>query len=116
MALNQIVLVLCFLITTDAAWAFGKKAPDASSGAASQPDTVWIKRSDGAKQCDPTSAQDVKAGARELSKSGIEVLEARKGHDEIKRIQLCGAPNGTENAYKIRKSDLPKATSLGFKE
>lgn len=79
-------------------------------------ETVWIRRSDGGLSCSPEKAQSLEDAAGELKKARISVLDSRKGHDGKMRIQMCGAPAGTENAYKIHRSDLPRAVALGFAE
>ncbi len=77
-------------------------------------ETVWIKRTDGALSCSPEKAQSLGEGAQDLEKAKIRVLESKKIQDGKMHIQMCGAPTGTENAYRIQRSDLPQAIALGF--
>ena len=77
-------------------------------------ETVWVMRSDGALQCGMAEPQSLEAGAQELMKAGVKVLEQRKQDDGKMRIQVCGAPQGTGNAYRIAKRDVKRAKKLGF--
>jgi hypothetical protein len=58
--------------------------------------------------------ETLEAGAQELLKAGVKVLEQRKQDDGKMRIQVCGAPQGSGNAYRIAKRDLKRAKKLGF--
>lgn len=86
------------------------------TGSQNGKDFAWVARPDGAKQCENTEGQSLDAGLEELKKAKIDVLESKKGDDGMMRIQLCGAPAGKENTYKIRRKDLAKARALGFQE
>ena len=77
-------------------------------------ETVWVMRSDGALQCGMAEPETLEAGAQELLKAGVKVLEQRKQNDGKMRIQVCGAPQGSTNAYRIAKRDLKRAKKLGF--
>jgi hypothetical protein len=77
-------------------------------------ETVWVLRSDGALQCGMAEPETLEAGAQELLKAGVKVLEQRKQSDGKMRIQVCGAPQGSTNAYRIAKRDLKRAKKLGF--
>ncbi len=79
-------------------------------------ESVWVSRPDGGKQCDQDSAQSLEAGVKELESAGIRILEKRKKPDGKIRIQMCGAPTGNTNAYRIPKASLPQAEALGFKD
>jgi hypothetical protein len=76
---------------------------------------VWIVRPDGAQSCGIKSGQSVEEVSEELKKAGVLVHEARKGSDGKMRMQVCGAPAGSVNAFLIEESDLPKAMAIGFK-
>lgn len=80
------------------------------------PGSVWVTKPDGGKQCESGTGLAVDEGADGLKKAGVTVLEARKRDDGKMRIQMCGAPAGKENAYKIRRADLEKALALGYRE
>jgi hypothetical protein len=77
-------------------------------------ETVWVMRLDGALQCGMAEPETLEAGAQELLKAGVKVLEQRKQGDGKMRIQVCGAPQGSGNAYRIAKRDLKRAKKLGF--
>ncbi len=77
-------------------------------------ETVWVMRLDGALQCGMAQPQSLEAGAQELMKAGVKVLEQRKQDDGKMRIQVCGAPQGTGNAYRIARRDVKRAKKLGF--
>lgn len=85
------------------------KAPQAAPE-----ESVWIKRGDGSTSCEPGSGKSLSSDATDLRKSEISVLEEKKGHDGKMRIELCGIATGAENVFRIKKSDLPKALSLGY--
>lgn len=78
-------------------------------------DWVWISKADGSKQCED-GGNPVEADAAELKKAGIDVIESKKHDDGMMRIQMCGAPAGKENAYRIKRQDAGKAAALGFRE
>lgn len=122
---NSILMSLCLFgilncFASDCI-AFGNKSAATTQGQAEpqtlkKEDTVWILRSDGAKSCSPETAQSVEAGAQELLKADIRVLNSMKGDDGKMRMQMCGAPTGTLNSYLIPKDSLPHAVALGFQE
>ncbi len=79
-------------------------------------DEIWIKRPDGALACEPGSGQSLKAGADELSRAGVRVVESRKTRDGKIRAMVCGIAAGTENAFRIRRADVPVAAKMGYVE
>jgi hypothetical protein len=85
------------------------------SSSAAKDSTVWITQPDGAKSCegeDPAKA--LEKVASQLKAVGVKVLEMKKGNDGKMYMQMCGAPTGSLNAFKISKQDLVKAQSMGF--
>ena len=98
------VFVALSLIGTGAL-AFGAKA-----------ESVWVTRPDGGKQCEGATGQTLEAGAKDLQDAKIPILEQSKKNDGKLHIQMCGAPTGKNNSYRIPKAMLPQATALGFKE
>ncbi|MEK6580436.1 MAG: hypothetical protein AABZ55_14515 [Bdellovibrionota bacterium] len=99
------------------AFAFGSKSATTVETQGTQSlDTVWILRSDGGKSCSPETAQSIEAGAQELFKAKIRVLNSIKGDDGKMRMQMCGAPTGALNSYMIPRDALPQAIALGFQE
>ena len=87
-----------------------------SAGQSSSIESVWIAKSDGSKQCATDTALPLEQTAQELAQSKIHVLESKKSSDGKIRVQLCGAPTGSQNYYRIPKSELSAAIGLGFKE
>jgi len=82
-------------------------------GKAAEP--IWVSKDDGARSCEPESAQALEAGAAELEKAGVKVLESRKDKSDVPRAMVCGQPQGNRNSYKILKSDFSKAEKLGLR-
>ena len=82
--------------------------------AAAAPKTAWVWKDDGAKSCEPESAQKLEAGARELKASGVKVLASRKRLNTEPRAMVCGQPQGNRNAYRISSADVHRALELGF--
>lgn len=94
-----------------------KKGSEAAAPAMTVPsDAVWVSRPDGGKSCEPTGAQAIEAGAAELGKVQVKVLDSRKGSDGKMRAQMCGMPTGKLNSYLIPRQDLERAVALGFME
>lgn len=115
-----VILGLCMGLNS---WAMGQKAGSESSSSggssAAQADVVWVMRDDGSKSCDPTPKDKdggLKAGADALSRMGVPVLESKKMDDGMMHSQVCGAPTGRKNAYKISKKDLKNAEAMGFQK
>lgn len=79
--------------------------------------TVWITQSDGAKSCEGEDpAKTLEKVSAQLKAAGVQVLEMKKGNDGKMYMQMCGAPTGSLNAFKISKQDLAKAQGLGFQQ
>jgi hypothetical protein len=86
-----------------------------SSSSPSKDTAVWITQPDGAKSCEGEDpAKTLEKVSAQLKGAGIEVLEMKKGNDGKMYLQMCGAPTGSLNAFKIVKADLKKALELGF--
>ncbi|MGK5082420.1 hypothetical protein WDW37_03865 [Bdellovibrionota bacterium FG-1] len=100
----RLALVSCFLLSS-LATAFGNKPAQ---------DSVWVTQPDGALSCAPETAQTLEQGAEVLQKHKVKVLEFRKGGDGKMRIQVCGAPTGSSNAYLIPRENLEQAKALGY--
>ncbi len=91
------------------------KASQWNAGALTDQTTVWVTKSDLAKNCEPGSAEPLELGLKTLEADHIKVLEYRKGQEEgVVHAQMCGIPKGTQNAYRIYNKDLQKALKLGF--
>jgi hypothetical protein len=84
--------------------------------AMSSSSTVWVMQSDGGKSCESNSGNSLEQGAASLRKMQIKVLNSHKGNDGKMHAQMCGLPSGTANVYQINRSDLTKASALGFVE
>jgi hypothetical protein len=112
------IVVLVLLLAATAFGVSKKKPVDSAAPTASQAsvDSVWVQKPDGGQQCAPDSAKPLDAHAEELQRAGVQILQSKKGSDGKMRIQLCGSPSGSQNAYEIRRSDLSKAKALGFEE
>lgn len=103
-----------FIFWGGSAGAFSRNSSTAAQSRETPGETVWIARADGGQSCSPDSAQSLDKGAEELKKSGVRVLDSRKGGDGKMHMQMCGAPTGSTNAYLVPREDLPKAAALGF--
>ena len=73
---------------------------------------VLVAKHDGSKQCDKKSGTSLDVMVKDLGE--IKVYDQFKAQDDLMRIQVCGAPTGMHNVYEISKSDLKKATQVGF--
>lgn len=82
--------------------------------AVSESERIWIVRSDGARSCGMEEGESIDQVTTELKKSGVTIFESRKASDGKMHAMVCGAPEGTLNAFMIPKEDLPKAIVLGF--
>ncbi|OFZ69941.1 MAG: hypothetical protein A3K03_06795 [Bdellovibrionales bacterium RIFOXYD1_FULL_44_7] len=112
-----IVFVFWSSFSAVSVFAFGARSSE--SGMAENiiaEEYVWISKSDGALSCGEREGQTLEEGVRGLAKENIEALELRKINDGKMRIQMCGALVGSENSYKIKKSDRTRAIALGYKE
>lgn len=74
---------------------------------------VFVFKPDGSLQCGMGQAIDMERMKDQLG--DIEVFSSDNRHDGLMRAQVCGQATGQVNIYEIRKSDQPKAESLGFK-
>jgi hypothetical protein len=99
------MFLLPLLVMASTSHAFSSKKADES---------VWVSRADGSKQCDRSSGQAIDAGADELRKAGIDVLESRKGRDGKMHSQMCGAATGATNEYRVARDKTQDALSLGY--
>ena len=78
-----------------------------------QIETVRVYKYDGTKQCSKGKEVTLNVMAEELK--GLDVFVKEKLSDGLMRIQVCGQSTGMANVYEIRRSDLEKAESRGFK-
>ncbi len=78
--------------------------------------SVWIMRSDGAKQCMPGSGVTLVQGSADLQASNIGVLDSKKGTDGKMHAQVCGSSRGSTNNYLIGRDKLDQALALGYSE
>ncbi len=88
------------------------------SKTASQPSArnwIWVVRDDGTKSCEGTPTNSLKDARAELEKAGVKVKSARRGHDGLMHLQMCGASTGDQNEFEIAKKDLKIAEKRGFK-
>lgn len=117
---NKLLFSVLALVVATQAWAFSsKREPKGASGPAPDQlsnETVWVSRPDGSKQCEADAEKALQVAAEELQKAGVPVLEKRKGSDGKIRAQVCGAPTGGTNSFRIPKGTLSRALELGFKE
>jgi hypothetical protein len=121
--MNRIVTVIVLGLLSQALFGFSRKSETVSAPpesrlsdavSVSSNDSVWVARGDGGQSCSPKSGQALEAGAGELQKAQVRVLESRKGDDGKMRAQMCGLPTGKLNAYRIPREDLGRAVALGF--
>lgn len=83
----------------------------------SENQAAWVSKDLGLKQCEQASGQDALNRTQQiLHQSNLSVLTAHCANDDIMRVQVCGAPQGTLGIYKIKQAHLTKAQSLGFKQ
>lgn len=91
-----------------------------AGGVSASSEWIWIGRSDGTKSCDSAQTEKAKTtlalGAKELEAASVKVLESKKAKDGRMRMQVCGAPSGSMDSYRISKDDLGAAKRLGFEE
>jgi hypothetical protein len=76
--------------------------------------TVWVYKPDGSLQCGQGKAIDRAEMQKELL--DIPVITSLTKSDGLLRVQMCGAPTGQINAYKISESFLTEAKKRGFLE
>lgn len=90
---------------------------DLYNQSSSENQAVWISKDLGLRQCEQASGQDALDRTQQtLNQSNLSVLTAHCADDDIMRVQVCGAPQGTLGIYKIKQAHLAKAQSLGFKQ
>lgn len=75
---------------------------------------VWVRKSDGSRQCEGAGKITPKSAANELAKAGVMVYLARAGSDGRMYTSVCGAPTGKTVDLEISGNDIQKATALGF--
>lgn len=87
----------------------------ASLAVPSDTDTVEVAKHDRAIQCQEDSGIPFSKMQRSLTDESIEVFSSRRGHDCLRRTQVCGQTTGSINVYRIKSDQLKSAMSLGFK-
>jgi hypothetical protein len=110
--------------TTESSGATSTAAPGQGSANASQPApnnptapagaSIVIYKEDGSLQCAMGKPMKIEDMEKELK--GIPVMGREKKSDGMMRIQMCGAPTGMMNTYKIPANRLSDAQKLGFKK
>lgn len=75
---------------------------------------VFVYKEDGSLQCGKGKAVSVTEMQKELG--SIVVLNAENRPDGLMHAQVCGAPTGRINVYKIPAQNKEQALKLGFKE
>ena len=89
----------------------------ASANTLQAPDEmVWVGKSDNAQSCSTTPGISLDLMNKELQGAGVRVAEKKKLQDSKMRIAMCGVDKGVLNVFLIKKSDMPKALTLGFLE
>ena len=102
------------VLLTSGILAFAGAQGIAFGGKKTSTETVWVSKSDGGMSCEKESGQTLEAVTAQFKIAGIHVLEAEKGTDGLMRVQMCGAPSGSQNRLKISRSDLTQAEGMGF--
>jgi hypothetical protein len=93
------------------AFGFGRQMPSVNSSR-----SLWVVRADGTQSCGMKEGQPIEEAAQELKSVGVNILDARKGSDGKMHIMVCGAPEGSINAFLIAEEDLSKVLPLGFQK
>lgn len=75
---------------------------------------IKVYKSDGSKQCDPSSGVAPEAMRAELISNGIDVICSQKGNTGLVYPATCGAETGAINIYQIHPQSLQDAEKLGF--
>lgn len=75
---------------------------------------IWIAKPDSGKSCLKGSGIDLDIAEKELLVNHITVFERKKIFSSKPHIQMCGADQGTLNAYLIASKDKDAALKLGF--
>jgi len=104
------IFLLGFLLAWTA-WSFGRQMPSGNSSR-----VLWVVRTDGAQSCGMKEGQSIEEVAQELKSAGVKILDSRKGSDGKMHIMVCGAPEGSLNAFLIPEEDLSKVLLLGFQK
>lgn len=73
---------------------------------------VFVYKGDQSQQCGMQKGVTAEEMQRELS--GITLYSMKKGHDQLMRTAVCGAPTGQINIYEIDAKDLQAAEQRGF--
>lgn len=81
---------------------------------ASLPKMIEIARPDGSLQCGGGNVILLDEERERLEEGGVSVQGARRRHDGLKRIAMCGAPTGQVLVFEIAITDLEKAEALGY--
>jgi hypothetical protein len=76
---------------------------------------IQIYKETGAKQCGEGDAIPLQKVKEQLTKNKVEPLDAKTQSDGYMHMQVCGAPTGEIHVFTIQKSQLKRATALGFK-
>lgn len=108
---SMFIFLSVFLLVWTA-WGFGRQATTATSSKV----LVWVVRSDGAQSCGMKAGQSIEEAAQELKSAGVNMVESRKASDGLMHIMVCGASEGTLNAFLIPQEDLSKVLPLGFQK
>jgi hypothetical protein len=77
-------------------------------------DSTEVYKPDGTIQCERGKEISLTAMARDLRRSGIGILDSRKGHDGRYRMTMCGASTGNINIFSIFLRDFSEAEQIGF--
>ena len=108
----KIILIIFFITFTT--FAFAKKSSD-SELSPTDPNLLWVGKSNEAKSCQTEKGVDIDIMAKELSNAGIKVYTRKIFPLSVMQLQSCGADKGDLNGYLISKSELEKSIQLGFK-
>ena len=86
-----------------------------SDQVARMPKMIEIFKPDGSLQCGGGAVITLDEAEAELREADVRVQGARKRHDGLKRIAMCGAPTGQILVFEIIIHDWEKAQPLGYK-
>lgn len=75
---------------------------------------IKVYKTDGSKQCDPSSGVAPEVMRTELISNGIDVICSQKGNTGLVYPTVCGAETGAINIYQIHPQSLQDAEQLGF--
>lgn len=111
---KNVPLLMLLLVTLAFTFLVSGFAPKLDQKTDSESEKIWVVRSDGARSCGVQEGEPVDQATAELKKAGVTVFESRKGVDGKMHAMVCGASEGTLNAFLIPEKDLPKTIVLGF--